>query len=31
MKLEVRVPEEYLGDVINDLASRKADIPDMER
>ncbi len=30
MKLEVRAPEEYLGDVINDLTSRKAEISEME-
>jgi len=30
MKLEVRVPEEYLGDVINDLSSRQAEITEMD-
>jgi len=30
MRLEVRCPEDYLGDVLNDLSSRKADIHDME-
>lgn len=30
MRLEVRVPEEYLGDVINDLGARKAGIDEMD-
>jgi len=30
MRLEVRVPDAYLGDVINDLTARKADISEME-
>ena len=30
MKLEVRTPETYLGDVINDLMSRKAEITEMD-
>jgi elongation factor G len=30
MRLEVRTPEEYLGDVINDLTSRKAEISEMD-
>ena len=30
MKLEVRVPEDYLGDTINDLSARKAEISELE-
>jgi elongation factor G len=29
MRLEVIIPEEYLGDVIGDLNSRRSDIKDM--
>jgi len=30
MRLEVRCPDDYLGDVINDLTARKAEITEME-
>jgi elongation factor G len=30
MRLEVRVPEDYLGDTINELSSRKAEISELE-
>jgi elongation factor G len=30
MKFEVQVPEEYLGDVIGDLNSRRSEISDIE-
>ncbi|MHC4713320.1 MAG: elongation factor G [Planctomycetota bacterium] len=30
MRLEIRVPETYLGDVINDLTARKAEISEMD-
>ncbi len=30
MRLEVRCPDEYIGDVLNDMTSRKAEISEME-